>query len=82
MSKISGGFAFQRPLGRGAYPAGGPARAAGFPAGVCLPPLAEWGFGKLVIGNVLRGRRPCPGRGLPSRGPYAGGGQKPRGRPG
>ena len=40
MSKISGGFAFQRPLGRGGgLPGrgpcadGGPARAGGFPAG-------------------------------------------------
>ena len=29
---------------RGAYPAGGPVRAAVFPAGVCFPPLAEWDF--------------------------------------
>ncbi len=49
----------QRPLG-GACPAGG-----------LSPPAADGAFGKLVIGNVLRGRRPC-----------AGGGQKPRGERG
>ena len=69
MSKISGGFVFQRPLGRGGFPAGGPTR----PGALCGRQSSQPGFvfrlwrngifGKLVVGNVLRGRRPYAGGG-------------------